>query len=268
MEEPLLSFVHISDTHLAEDATFNLPGLTHSPQAGAEALLAALRALPLTPDFILHTGDVVDSPHPAAYDRAHALFNEFTAPVIALAGNHDDPSLLQRALLGREDAQLPYCFEFERAGVQFLALDSSHPPSHAGELGATQREWLSERCTAADARPLVVALHHNPLQAPPSPWWDRMALRDGEAFHAALLPARERLRGVFFGHIHQPLQYYRDGILYCAVGGSWGVLHYYPDAEDFQLDLESLPSFNLVHIGPRTTTIRRHSFQVPITHDE
>ena len=187
MEEPLLSFVHISDTHLAEDATFNLPGLTHSPQAGAEAL---------------------------------------------------------------------------------LALDSSRPPSPAGELGTQQREWLSERCATADARPLVVALHHNPFQTPPSPWWDAMSLRDGEDFHQALLPARERLRGVFFGHIHQPLQYYRDGILYSAVNGSWESLHYYPHAEDFQIDTESLPSFNLVHIGARTTTIRRHSFQVSITHDE
>ena len=267
MEEPLLSFIHISDTHLAVDTSYNLPGLSHSPQEGAEALLAALRALPLVPDFILHTGDVVDSPDPIAYQRANALFNDFPAPVVALAGNHDDASMLQRELLGRMDTQIPHCFEFERAGVQFLALDSSRPPSPAGELGTQQREWLSERCATADARPLVVALHHNPFQTPPSPWWDAMSLRDGEDFHQAPLPARERLRGVFFGHIHQPLQYYRDGILYSAVNGSWESLHYYPHAEDFQIDTESLPSFNLVHIGARTTTIRRHSFQVPTAHD-
>ena len=265
MEKPILSFIHISDTHLMADPAFNLPDLSNTPQEGADSLKAAIQALPIAVDFILHTGDVVNEPSKEAYLRARAFFHTFEIPIHFLSGNHDDPALQQQFLLQRQEVKLPFCYEFEQAGIQFIALDSHQPNTNAGKLGTEQLEWLRERCSAADDRPLIVALHHNPLQAPPSPWWDNMALRDGEALHQTLLRAKDRLRGVFFGHIHQPLQYYRDGILYAAACGSWELLHYYPDMQDFLLDHESLPSFNLVHIGPRTTTIRRHSFRVPLT---
>lgn len=268
MDEPLLSFIHISDTHLSEDPDYNLPGFQHTPLEGALALRKAIQEIPVAVDFILHTGDVVHSPSVAAYQRARNFFQEFPLPVYFLPGNHDDPTLLQQILLEREEIQLPYAYAMEHAGIQILALDSSQPNTNTGELGAKQLEWLRQHCEAKDERPLIVALHHNALQAPPSPWWDNMALRDGETFHQTLLPAKDRLRGVFFGHIHQPLEYYRDGILYCAAGGSWELLHYYPGMKDFLLDRESLPSFNLVYIGPRTTTIRRHSFRVPLIQDD
>ncbi len=268
VDEPLLSFIHISDTHLSEDPHFNLPEFQHTPRQGALALREAIGEIPIAIDFILHTGDVVHEPNAAAYQEARRFFDDFPFPIYFTAGNHDDPTLLQQHLLEREESQLPFAYEIEKAGVQILVLDSSQTHTHQGKLGTEQLAWLRSHCEAEGERPLVVALHHNPLQAPPSPWWDQMALHDGETFHQILRSARDRLRGVFFGHIHQPLDYHRDGISYFGVGGSWELLHYYPFMAEDLLDRDSLPGFNLVHIGPRTTTIRRHNFRLPLMQDD
>ena len=100
-------------------------------------------------------------------------------------------------------------------GVQFLLLDSSVPAvdEHYGQLEPEQLAWLEQRCAADDPRPLVVALHHNPLSLVVT-WLEGIALRNGEALHEVLLLARNRLRCVFYGHIHESVLTLRDGIPY------------------------------------------------------
>lgn len=88
-----MKLLHVSDWHIGQ--------LTHrhSRAPDHDAVLAEMLAIARenTPDLVLHTGDLFDSPRPAVDDmhRAVAVLREFAAvaPVLVVAGNHDSPAL-------------------------------------------------------------------------------------------------------------------------------------------------------------------------------
>ena len=75
---------------------------------------------------------------------------------------------------------------------------------------------------------------------------------DGEDVHQALLPARERMRGVFYGHVHQTMQTVRDGILYVAVASTFAQFSSWPTDETVGYVGEETPAYNFVRVcaGP------------------
>jgi Icc protein len=259
----ILRFVHVSDTHIHHDPTYVLQNAPHPPNACARALVNALNALPFQPDFVLHTGDVAYNPDPKAYTTAREIFSEIRYPIHYLSGNHDDKVSLQRVLLEREVPLIPFDFEFEMKSVHVVCFDSHGTGSEpAGFLNNSQLTRLESICSASDERPLIVAVHHNVLKTG-IPWWDDvMCMANGDAFHEALLPARHRLRGVFHGHVHQPVDTLRHGILYSGVAAAWYQLHTWPGQTDAVGDTAGQPGFNVVTVTPKQTFIRRHLFRV------
>ena len=261
----LLTFIHITDTHISPDPRYNAAGVSHTPLFGAKALVKRLNELPFKADFVLHTGDVCYDPDPTAYAAARDIFAELTLPITYLNGNHDDKVALQRVLLGREPQQPRFDQEFEVNGVQIVCLDSQHTSKEViGEVTAEQLQRLEAIAQADDPRPLVVATHHNVLPIG-VPWWDQfMALVNGADLHRALLPARSRLRGVFHGHVHQATQTYRDGIVYTSGLSSWYQIQTMPGQDRTIEDRTALPGFNVVTITRTQTFIRTHTYVVEI----
>jgi len=269
MTDTQLCFVHISDTHLNPDPNYQSQYAIEHPLIGAEALVRELNRLPFEPDFVLHTGDVVYDPIPAAYDLARELLGRIPYPVYYLAGNHDEGEALQRILLEREEPLKPYHYSFEVNGVEFVCLDSNEialanpPVEHpAGYIGEQQLTWLNGICSALDSRPLIVAVHHNPMQAN-VPWLDWMRIKNGDDLHKILLKARNRLRGVFFGHTHQNMEFVRDGIFYSGSASSWNQFHAWPGQDETIADRNALPGFKVVSLmRDGTLMTRRHTFKL------
>ena len=254
-----LTFVHISDSHLMTD--LNRRGAERGPALpGAAALVREIEALPAPVEFVLHTGDVNHDPEcEEEYRQAVELYRQLSVPVHFLPGNHDRSLWLQRVLLERDEPAPHADQEFEAGGVQFLLLDSSVADMYEnvghGYLASEQLAWLEQRCAAQDGRPLVVALHHHPLALSVA-WLDDLVLRNGEALHEILLLARQRLRCVLYGHIHESLLTLRDGIPYQSVRGSWfqnrtwfGQQREYPEPLQW-------PGYNLVTLTARDTFVR------------
>jgi Icc protein len=264
----LLRFVHITDTHINPDPTYNVAEAIVRPTPAALELVKRVNALPFQPDFILHTGDVVYDPDDAAYVSARDILSALKAPVYYLAGNHDHGAGLQRVLLGRPEAHDPFDYEFEVNGVQVVCVDSNRPNDDPrlpqGVVSEAQLAWLRGVCRPDDPRPLVVAVHHNVL--PVGTWfWDTfMRLKNGEDFHAALLPARHRVRGVFSGHVHQGTDTLRDGILYVTAPSSWYQLANHPQQNAVGADFDAQPGFNVVIVAPDQTYIRRYRYPYPM----
>jgi Icc protein len=262
--EVLLQFVHISDTHISADPAYTHAEADYPAVAGAQELVRQINALPFQPDFVLHTGDIAYDPVPSAYDAARAILQDIRYPTYYLVGNHDDPALLQQKMVGRTQILSPYDYEFELNGVQIVCLDSNGPAQFAGgSLLPKQLEWLEGICKSHDVRPLVVAVHHNALPIGSSFWDDFMRMTNGEDFHRTLLSAQRRLRGVFFGHVHQGTETYRDGILYSSVLSSWYQLQCWPGQSGILEDRGAEPGFNVVTITRSQTFIRRHRYHVP-----
>lgn len=264
MSDILLRFVHLSDTHIAAGLKNDASGALHTTDVGARALVEAVNRLPFQPDFIMHTGDIVED---ESYELARDIFQPLRAPVYYLRGNSDQTEAIQRVLMTSMTVNTPWLYyEFEVNGVQIVCLDTNGPaPRPAGNIVPEQLAWLEQLCSAADNRPLLVTMHHNPLRIGDVPFLDDSArINNGDDLHQILLKARHRLRGVFYGHIHQPLDNYRDGILYSAATSSWYQFYGWPGSviNDIPFDRETLPGFSVVTVSTTATTIRRHSFRV------
>lgn len=261
-DEILLRFVQITDTHIAADPAYNLPEADYPPAVGAKALVEQVNQLPFVPDFVLHTGDVAFDPDEPSYHAARQILSAIRYPTYYLVGNHDDREMFQRVLLGLPEARDKYDYEFDAKGVQIVCLDSNGPAAHAGgSLTEEQLDWVRATCRTDDPRPLVVAIHHNVLPIGSYFWDTFMRLVNGEALHAALLPARERLRCVLFGHVHMATDTFRDGILYSSANSSWYQLQCYPGQQEIEED-KGEPGFNVVTLTRTQTFIRRHRFKV------
>lgn len=106
--EPILRFVHISDTHISASRPLeprHRPNSRHHPNDHAERLLQALNDLPFHPDFVLHTGDLANGPEPEHHEVAIAMCQQIRWPCFYIAGNHDDGDLIRkhRITTGCED---------------------------------------------------------------------------------------------------------------------------------------------------------------------
>jgi Icc protein len=263
MPQGHVTFVHISDTHIHNDPSYDGAGLGVKTQASARALVRAINGLPFKPDFILHTGDVAYDPHEEAYHACAEILGQLTSPVFYVAGNHDASAALQKTFIRNRDIQLQLHYSTEVNGVQLVVVDSNgvvDPP--AGHITDMQLTWLKKVCQADDPRPLIIATHHNPTRTGID-WLDNyMGIQNSAEFHEAILPAKHRLRGVFFGHVHQNIDLYRDGILYASTASSWVQLLSYPGQTKTEWELNADAGYSIVSITPEQTFIRRCRFRV------
>ena len=228
-----------------------------------------LNTLPTKPAFVIHTGDVVNNPEPGAYPLASELFAQLELPIYFVPGNHDNSAEMLQHLpfasnisLHPQTGKLDYMFEV--AGEQFLALDAKLPSTHGphGGLSPAQLALVEQICTL-DGPPLTIFIHF-PALPMDAPWMDsNMLLLNGPAFHQTLLPAKDRIRAVFHGHVHQPMQTMRDGILYVSAPSAFSQFNAWPADVDVRFDPNALPGFNFVHLLPEQLIVHTHTFLRP-----
>jgi Icc protein len=257
-------FVHLSDTHFGPTPAYSRQG--HRSLPYARHVVRMINNLPTRPDFAIHTGDVTTYPDDDGYRLAAEVFAELEVPIYYSTGNHDRSADIHRFLpMGpKEDCQpgvdtLSYTFEVR--GYRFLVLDARGPDEidPHGLLPQQQLDVLRAVATP-DGPPLCVFTHYPALPLN-SPWMDaNMLIFNGEEMHQALLPARERLRGVFFGHIYNSTQIYRDGILYCAAASTFAGFSMWPTEEMIKADHDAMPAFNFVQLLPDRTIVQQRPF--------
>jgi len=144
------SFIHCSDTH--------------SPVAGSDETIAAMRAQE-GPSFVIVTGDLTEFGGPSAgkagWDRYLGYWKEFRIPVYHALGNHDNTWDCARPALRRIHGA-PW-YSFEKQGCRFVALDSATPQDPRPSFGHEMLAWLREdlRAVKKDV-PLFLFFHHPP----------------------------------------------------------------------------------------------------------
>ncbi len=258
--------VHISDTHVGPDRSYARFGRTSWPCA--RQVVDLINHLPQRPDVVIHTGDVVSDPDPAAYRLARETFAGLAVPIYYAVGNHDRSADIVRFLpmgpyepLGADPDLLTYAFEIK--GNRFLILDG-RAPDHLDPHGLLSEEQLAvvRREAAAEGPPLAVFIHF-PVWPLNSTWFDEhMLIVNGRSLHEALLPARPRLRGVFHGHVHMPMQTVRDGIVYSSVASTFANFAGWPDVPEPVL-IDEPPGYCFLHFLSGQTLIHYHTFPRP-----
>ena len=244
--------VHLSDTHLLAG---NRPlGGRYDTAANLTATLAAVERTGVRPDAIVFTGDLTDLGEPEAYAALRAEVEPFAArlgaPLVWVAGNHDERPALRAALLGAAPTEEPVTGVWDLDGLRLIALDSTVPGWHHGDLDPGQLEWLHG--VLAEPAPLgtILALHHPPL---PShiPFFDILELRHQDALAGVI--AGTDVRAILAGHLHYSTSGTFAGVPVSVASATCYTMNLQrPPAEVNGMDAGQ--SFHLVHAYDDTIT--------------
>lgn len=260
----MIRFIHISDTHIGDTKDFLIQGA--NPFDGTKKLIEELNKLPFRPDFIVHTGDVAASNGESeSYTLAQKLFNEISTPTYFVTGNHDKSGPMKKMMKYGEKIDLldaeTNMYQFDVNGIRNIVLDARGPDA-IDPHGIVSDEQLKilEKAIKDGTMPLAIYIHFFPLPLD-NAWLDQdMLLLNGSTFHKLLKKHASRIRGVFTGHVHRGMQYYRDGILYASVGSSF--LQFSALAKQVApvFEKEKIGFYNVVSITPDSTIIKEHFY--------
>lgn len=163
--EPLHTIVHISDTHfLAGERP--LYGKVDTDATLTQAF-RQLEAGGIRPEAIVFTGDIADLGEGDAYRRVRSIVDpaaeRLGARVVWVMGNHDDRARLRTELLDEAASTEPVDSTIMLGGLRLIALDTSVPGFHHGELSENQLRRLREELAQPAPEGTIVALHHPPV---------------------------------------------------------------------------------------------------------
>lgn len=266
MPSDRLSFIHISDTHFGPDRGYSLWG--KNTFDCARALIDLIRDFRAPYDFIVHTGDILNIASIESVSRAHEVFSRLPIPACFVQGNHDGDTAFFRnhfgqyhAALGSFDRDATTSWRFVQKGTAFCGLDCRGPGfedcrgSYTGRHERILEQFLDE----SGDLPVALFLHF-PVLPLGSAWADRgMLLRDGERLHSRLLACGRRIRGVFFGHVHNHVTLVKDGILYAAAPSPFCRFRLLPDDTEVVFEPDVPPAFNYVSLSASGVTVKEIS---------
>jgi Icc protein len=220
--------VQITDTHLNRVEGGTLLGL--NTDFSLQQVVDLVRRERPVIDLVLGTGDISDHGGKTAYERAAGYFNQLGAPVLWLAGNHDEAGEMAEVL--GQDGKLP------SSGVvgnwQIVMLNSQIPGEVDGRLGSTELELLEHKLATAEQRSLhsLVCLHHQPVPMG-SLWIDEQMIEDHEDF-LAVIDRFPGVKGILWGHVHQQLDAERGAVKLMSTPSS--CIQFAPGSEGFKAD--------------------------------
>ncbi|MFC5928524.1 phosphodiesterase [Cryobacterium melibiosiphilum] len=204
--------VHLSDTHFLAEAA-PLYGSVDTDSTVVRAL-AQIDRLGLRPDALVFTGDIADRGQPDAYRRIRALVDtaatRWGSAVVWVMGNHDDRAAFRADLLGRpaegkavstgpNTPPAPVDSSVTVNGLRLIALDTSVPGYHHGELTDAQLGWLARQLQEPAPHGTILALHHPPIA---SPIGLMTVLELREQHRLARVVAGSDIRSILGGHLH------------------------------------------------------------------
>jgi 3',5'-cyclic-AMP phosphodiesterase len=195
-----LHFVQISDSHIG----FNKPANTDV--AGTlKATIDKINALPVQPDFIIHTGDISHGSKASEFDaQDQIMLGAKAKQVFYVPGEHDisvDDGKMYMERFGK-NAKGRGWYSFNHKDVHFVGLANVAAQEGLGKMGPEQLQWLQADLKAQPASRPVVVFAHIPLWSVYPDWgW-------GTEDSAQALSALKRFGSVTIlnGHIHQVMQ--------------------------------------------------------------
>lgn len=251
--------IHVSDPHfLAGGARL---GGRYDVESNFAHTLDAIRAVHPHPAAIVITGDLADLGEPDAYRRLRTavepVARELGAPVVWVAGNHDERPALREGLLDQEPSQEPITGVWDLDGLRLIALDTSVPGWHHGDLDDGQLEWLADVLREPAPHGTLLAMHHPPL---PShvPLFDILELRHQDEL-AEVIRGSD-VRGILAGHLHYSAHGMFAGVPVSVSSATCYTMNVARPAADVN-GMDAAQAFQIVHVRPDTIT---HTV-VPVT---
>jgi 3',5'-cyclic AMP phosphodiesterase CpdA len=198
---PRFTIAHLSDVHLLAGGVRQY-GLVQ-PEDGLRQALARLTRLDPVPQALVFTGDLADKAEPDAYAHLRELVEPAAAAmgahVVWVIGNHDERAPYARGLYDTDDDG-PQDRVHDLGGLRIIALDTTVPEYHHGDLLPEQLEWLREELATPAEHGTVLAMHHPPIPVPTMEPAAIIELLHQDRLAAAI--AGTDVRQILGGHFH------------------------------------------------------------------
>ncbi|WP_341957175.1 metallophosphoesterase [Microbacterium sp. LWH13-1.2] len=251
--------IHVSDPHfLAGGAKL---GDRYDVESNFARTLDAIRAVHPHPAAIVITGDLADLGEPDAYrrlrDAVEPVARGLGAPVVWVAGNHDERPAMREGLLDQEPTQEPITGVWDLDGLRLVALDTSVPGWHHGDLDDGQLAWLADILREPAPHGTLLAMHHPPL---PShvPLFDILELQHQDEL-AEVIRGSD-VRGILAGHLHYSAHGTFAGVPVSVSSATCYTMNVARPAADVN-GMDAAQAFQIVHVRPGSIT---HTV-VPVT---
>jgi 3',5'-cyclic-AMP phosphodiesterase len=196
------TFVQISDSHIGFNKEAN-----KDVTATLQEAIGKINALKVTPDFLIHTGDLSHLSKPSEFDTLDQVLRSCKArQTFFVPGEHDmladnGQQFLERYGKGTKGSGW---YSFDHKGVHFIGLVNvvDLKAGGLGTLGAEQLEWLEKDLAGRTSSTPLVAFAHIPLWTVYPEWgWGT-----GDGAQALSYMKRFGSVTVLNGHIHQIMQ--------------------------------------------------------------
>ncbi len=198
-----MKIIHITDTHLVPRGQ-SIYGL--DPASRLEVVVDDVIARHADADLVVVTGDLTDRGEDEAYEALHAILSRLPMPVRLLVGNHDS----REAFLARfpdhptdDDGFVQSVLDAPDGLGRLIFVDTNETGWSGGRVCATRLDWLKDKLDEAQDGPVFVFMHHPPFDMGVR-HFEKIGLQNPDAF-TALLEAHGRVRHIFLGHVHVPV---------------------------------------------------------------
>jgi hypothetical protein len=157
-----LTFLQISDSHVGFDKPANPNAL-----GTLEEAINRVKAIPVKPSFMIHTGDISHLSKAAEFDDAERIISQAKLDVHYVPGEHDfldEEVKFYKDRYGKGTKGAGY-YSFDANGVHFIGLVNvvDLKAGGLGNLGAEQLEWLEDDLKGKSKSTPIVVFAHIPL---------------------------------------------------------------------------------------------------------
>ncbi len=257
-----MKFIHLTDTHVVGAGQRLYGG---DPAAMLGRAVASINAEHPDAEFVAVTGDLTHWGEAEAYAAFAAEISKLKMPVHLLVGNHDvteafvqtfpdaprDPNGFVQSTL---DTDVGRC----------LFLDTHVPGTHEGAYCETRRKWLADEL-AKTSGPLFLFMHHPPFSVGLA-GMDKIMLQEAETFYDVIAPHKDRIRHLFFGHLHRAVFGNWRGISFsCMRGLNHQVALDLNPTETDVLGNRETPAYGVVLADADQVVVHMHDFTLAET---
>jgi len=192
----VLRFIHLTDCHLLNQNTKSLRHI--NTYESLNKVIQDIKHKQFEYDFLLITGDISQDGSKESYETFSTLVKALNKPIYCLPGNHDDPVLLKNSFQQSPNQAISVN---QIQNHLLILLNSQIEGLESGKISKSQLQQLNNLLKTNLNRPVIIALHHQPVIIN-SAWMDDIGLINGEEL-LTLMGNFPTVKMMLFGHIHQ-----------------------------------------------------------------
>lgn len=199
----VLKFIHITDSHLLNQAEETFHGL--NTKINLETVLSHSQTYYPDIDFLLFTGDISQTGSEESYILFKSLIQQYDLPIYCVPGNHDTPKLLQNIIPNCPDDSINI---IQLGKYSLILLNSWVEDKHHGLINKRCLQQLEQHLQNNEDQFSIIAIHHPPVLIN-SKWLDEIGLQNQTEFlHIINKYPHNTL--LICGHVHQEVDQQLD----------------------------------------------------------